>query len=161
LPEKHGSWSVRHAWLGLVPKQAHAPATTGALWKNEEGNVVSVRNKTHARDAETPKKRSLRSRTRPSLGPETRARHSCSSLLPSARKRRDGGLEQAVQLGIGVGQTCASRRNRHTGPGTIVTTHCAARRASPLLGLRSRSSRRSCVTRKKRKVVMATVPARK
>jgi len=29
--------------LGLVPRQAFAPATTGALRKNEEGNVVSVR----------------------------------------------------------------------------------------------------------------------
>jgi hypothetical protein len=28
---------------GLVPMQALAPATTGVLWKNEEGNVVSVR----------------------------------------------------------------------------------------------------------------------
>jgi len=28
---------------GLVPMQAVAPATKGVLWKNEEGNVVSVR----------------------------------------------------------------------------------------------------------------------
>jgi len=34
--------SVASAW-GLVPRQANAPATTGVLWKNEEGNVVSVR----------------------------------------------------------------------------------------------------------------------
>jgi hypothetical protein len=28
---------------GLVPAQAFAPTTTGALWKKEEGNVVSMR----------------------------------------------------------------------------------------------------------------------
>jgi hypothetical protein len=34
---------------GLVPMKAVAPATTGALWKNEEGNVVSVRElRTHS-----------------------------------------------------------------------------------------------------------------
>lgn len=41
---------------GLVPLQAVAPATTGALRKNEEGNVVSVWRKhyarTHREDAE-------------------------------------------------------------------------------------------------------------
>jgi hypothetical protein len=29
--------------MGLVPMHSVAPATTGVLWKNEEGNVVSVR----------------------------------------------------------------------------------------------------------------------
>lgn len=43
---------------GLVPMQAVAPATTGALRKNEEGNVVSVRrNITHALIVRTPNKR--------------------------------------------------------------------------------------------------------
>jgi hypothetical protein len=42
--------------LGLVPKQTVAPTTAGALWKNEEGNVVSVR-EAHALVAEAPKKR--------------------------------------------------------------------------------------------------------
>jgi hypothetical protein len=40
---------------GLVPMQADAPATTGVLWKNEEGNVVSVR-QAHALIAEAPNK---------------------------------------------------------------------------------------------------------
>jgi len=43
LTEKRESWSVRLACTGLVPRQANAPTTTGVLWKNEEGNVVSVR----------------------------------------------------------------------------------------------------------------------
>jgi hypothetical protein len=41
---------------GLVPRQANAPATAGVLWKNEEGNVVSVR-QAHALVAVTPNKR--------------------------------------------------------------------------------------------------------
>lgn len=40
------------AAMGLVPRQAIAPTTGGALWKNEEGNVVSVR-QAHALDVES------------------------------------------------------------------------------------------------------------
>jgi hypothetical protein len=29
--------------MGLVPMPSLAPMTTGVLWKNEEGNVVSMR----------------------------------------------------------------------------------------------------------------------
>jgi len=36
--------------------QAALPTTTGVLWKNEEGNVVSVR-QAHALFAEAPNKR--------------------------------------------------------------------------------------------------------
>ena len=60
---------------GLVPMQAVSPTTTGALWKKEEGNVVSMR-EAHALDGPMPKKHRHVSRTRPSLGPETRARQS-------------------------------------------------------------------------------------
>jgi hypothetical protein len=38
--------------MGLVPRQTVAPATGGALWNNEEGNVVSVR-QAHALDVES------------------------------------------------------------------------------------------------------------
>jgi hypothetical protein len=47
------------------------------------------------------------------------------------------------------------RKWERTGTGISTDGRSAARRASPL------SQERSCVTRKKRKVVMATVPARK
>ena len=83
LSEERGSWSVRLACTGLVPVKAIAPATTGVLWKNEEGNVVSVR-QAHALFVVTPKKRPPRSRTRPSLGPETRARQSSLELISIA-----------------------------------------------------------------------------
>ena len=146
LSEERGSWSVRLACTGLVPVKAIAPATTGVLWKNEEGNVVSVR-QAHALFVVTPKKRPPRSRTRPSLGPETRARQ--SSLNSPARKCR----EVARRFGIAVGQTWATRRNRHRG--RIVRTH--ARLAACH---RTRKSGRAWQVQK-RKVVMAIVPARK
>jgi hypothetical protein len=148
--------------VGLVPLQAVAPATTGALWKNEEGNVVSARNQTHALDGETPKKRSLRTRTRPSLGPETRARHPSSSLSPTPHgtqvlRRAGAGRDEAVRVGIEVGQTCASGRNR---PGAAEDRNDAMR-GSPRVTAGRGNPSRSCVTRQKRKVVMAIVPARK
>jgi len=93
---------------GLVPMQAFSPTTTGALWKKEEGNVVSVR-EAHALGAPMPKKHRHVSRTRPSLGPETRARQSAlNSGWATVRRCRDS-------RGIAVGKTCASRRNRHRG----------------------------------------------
>jgi len=60
----------------------------------EEGNVVGVR-QAHALDTVDAKKRALRcSRTRPSLGPGTRARQ--SSLNSAARKCRGGGAKGEV-----------------------------------------------------------------
>jgi hypothetical protein len=52
----------------------------------EEGNVVSVR-QAHALFGETPNKRAPRSRTRPSLGPETRARQSSLNSTGESRWR--------------------------------------------------------------------------
>jgi hypothetical protein len=142
LSEERGSWSVRLVCAGLVPANAIAPTTTGVLWKNEEGNVVSVR-QAHALFVVTPKKRPPRSRTRPSLGPETRARQSSLNSIPIAcgASRARSRTAQAVgnRTGwrdgrdIAVGQTCASRRNRHRGHDR--SDACAARRVSPLLGV--------------------------
>jgi len=93
---------------GLVPMQAFSPTTTGVLWKKEEGNVVSVR-EAHALDAVDAEQASPRSRTRPSLGPETRARQSAlNARWATIGRCRDS-------RGIAVGKTCASRRNRHRG----------------------------------------------
>jgi hypothetical protein len=69
---------------GLVPMQAFSPTTTGVLWKKEEGNVVSMR-EAHALDGPMPKKHRHVSRTRPSLGPETRARQSAHPTRGNAR----------------------------------------------------------------------------
>jgi hypothetical protein len=60
---------------GALPRQTHAPATTGVLWNKEEGNVVSVR-QAYALSQVVAEQASPGTRTRPSLGPETRARQS-------------------------------------------------------------------------------------
>lgn len=113
---------------GLVPMQAVAPTTAGVLWKKEEGNVVSVR-EAHALFATVPKKHrhGLRTRTRPSLGPETRARQSA----------------HPTHVGYGEQSSEVSRRPSYRGrenlrkqeepaPGPWLTDECAARRVSPL-----------------------------
>jgi len=81
-----------------------------------------------------------------------RTRRKPSGLTTSLAKRWRGGL------GIGSVKPTKVGENRQ---GSWSSDDCAARRASPLLSLRSRSRRRSCVMRQKRKVVMAIVPARK
>lgn len=96
--------------LGLVPMQSVAPTTSGALWKKEEGNVVSMR-EAHALDTRVRGLISIGSlsRTRPSLGPETRARRSAfNSRWATTPRCRDS-------RGIAVGKICASRTNRHRG----------------------------------------------
>jgi hypothetical protein len=119
LTEKRGSWPVRLVCAGLVPMQAVAPATAGVLWKNEEGNVVSVR-QAHALFKETPNKR-LRERghvLRSVQRPVHVNRH-CNSLGES-RARWRGGSD------IAVGQTHESGRNRHRGLGRRTNARLAA-----------------------------------
>jgi hypothetical protein len=131
---------------GLVPMQAFSPTTTGALWKKEEGNVVSVR-EAHALDAVDAEQASPRSRTRPSLGPETRARQ--SALNSSMGNHREVSRQSRYRGRENL------RKQEEPAPGPRLDGRSAARRVSPL------PQGRSCVMRKKRKVVMATVPARK
>jgi len=122
--------------VGLVPLQTPAPTTAGVLWTNEEGNVVSVR-KAHALDVEAPTKRLYASesetRTRPSLGPETRACHWHFTLDSRAglRRRKPSGLGKCCgQFGIAVGQTHVSERNRPRGPIERTNARLAARHRS-------------------------------
>jgi len=122
---------------GLYGARSHAGSRTGdnrCPLDAEEGNVVSMR-QAHALFAETPKKRSPRSRTRPSLGPEARARQSPLNFSDASRRRWRG------RFGIAVGQTCASRRNRHRGRNERTM------RGSPRVT--ASRKRRSCVTRQK------------
>jgi hypothetical protein len=138
---------------GLVPLQAALPTTTGALWKKEEGNVVSVR-EAHALGVIH---RTVRheTRTRPSLGPETRARRSALGFFERGISPRKGCKESpAVDS---VSKSGKPTQVGGTGGGAWSNGRSAARRVSPL---RSQELR-SCVMRKKRKVVMAIVPARK
>jgi len=61
--------------------------TTGVLWQMEEGNVVSVR-QAHALFVVDAEQAPPRSRTRPSLGPETRARRDRKIAVDSVSVRR-------------------------------------------------------------------------
>jgi len=67
-------------------------------------------------------KRALHARgRRPSLGPEARARQSPLNSRGASRRRWRG------RFGIAVGQTCASRRNRHRGRNERTNARLAAR----------------------------------
>jgi hypothetical protein len=92
-------------------------------------------------------------RTRPSLGPETRARQSSLSSAGASQRR------WRVDSGIAVGQTHASGSEPATGSRSADEARLAAYHRSS----RSRATaslKRSCVMRQKRKVVLAIVPAR-
>jgi len=118
LPEERGSRSVRFACMGLVPTWAFAPATKGALWSPRRGTSSACAKRTHSRQV------LLASRTRPSLGPGTRARQASLNSHGASRTRWGG------RFGIAVGQTCASRRNRHRGLVERTTARLAARHRS-------------------------------
>jgi len=141
LSEQRGSWSVRLVRAGLVPARMTAPTTTGALWTPRRGTSSVCAKRMHSswrrpKSALHARGHVLRSVQRPVL----------VMLLPSRvgarpfRYRGRANLRKAGGTGTGVGKDGRS----------------AARRVSPLLLVR-----RSCVTRQKRKEVMASVPARK
>jgi hypothetical protein len=149
LPEKRGSWSVQLDCAGLVPgSQSHRRQQVSS-GRRRRGTSSACAKRTHS-SRQAPKKRPTFSRTRPSLGPETRARQSALNSSGASRGRCRG------RFGIAVGQTL--RKQGRTG--TEVETN-GRMRGSPRVTASRGNSWRSCVTRKKRKVVMATVPARK
>jgi hypothetical protein len=149
LTEERGSWSVRWSATGLVPMQAIAPATTGVLWKKEEGNVVSMR-QAHALVAVDAQQAPPRMRTRPSLSPETRAR-----LSPLNSQRES---VATVVRSVRYRGRASLRKQEEPAPGSERTD---GKRGSPRVTASRGNSGRSCVMRQKRKVVMAIVPARK
>jgi len=115
-----------------LPRRAGAPATAGVLWKPQEGNVVGVRIGARTRFGG---QRVAASRTRPSLGPETRARHASRST----RRRKLSRGAWHDRFDIVVGQARESGKNRHRGRRR--SDACAARRASPLFGATRRGLR--------------------
>jgi len=136
--------------LGARPQPANAPMTAGVLWENEEGNVVSVR-QAHALFVETPNKRLLgRGHVLRSVQRPVHVNRHCNSPAGSESQGRRGGASARISRS---GKLTKVRANRHRGLGRRTNARLAARHRS--------SSKRSCVTRKKRKVVMAIVPARK
>jgi len=103
-PSERRSWPVRLVCTGLVPMQAAAPATTGALWTPRRGTSSACAKRTHS-SWKALKRRSPRSRTRPSLGPEARARQSpfLRMGLAVGSVSRSGKPAQAGGTGTEVG----------------------------------------------------------
>jgi len=71
---ERGSWSVPQVCIGSLSRQAASPTTKGALWTPRRGTSSACAKRMHSTRV-TLKRRAHASRTRPSLGPEARARH--------------------------------------------------------------------------------------
>ena len=126
---ERGPRSVRLVRWGSSPA-AKRTGDSGCPLEAKEGNAVGMRNqKAHAPHARTKNRRLRSGRTRPSLGPRTRARR---SPLTSSVQAGEGG---ASRVGIAVGQTHASGRNRHRG------RHGRAERGSPRVTASARERR--------------------
>jgi len=96
--------------------QALAPTTTGVLWKNEEGNVVSVR-QAHALFVVTPKKRSHLEDTS-----FAQSRDPCTSivtkLIPYGASRGTcgaSGRRKSAAQADGIKRMSVARRSRYRG----------------------------------------------
>jgi hypothetical protein len=144
-PKERGPRSVRCRPSGFLPcGRAHRRQRMSLGRRGGER-----RRHAHSKSTCTRRKRGahdLRSgMTRPSLGPRTRARQSPLNF-PGASRRR-----WRVRVSIAVGQTCASRRNRHRG------FRERASRGSPHVTASARE-RRGVL--KKRMEVEASLPAR-
>jgi hypothetical protein len=154
------------AWVLTGPSRrhgarSHAGGRTGdnrCPLDAEEGNVVSVR-QAHALNAEAPKKRPPRSRTRPSLGPETRARHRHQTRLVIERWSSKDENGKSVARSLRYRGRANLRKQEEPAPGPKRTNRRT--RGSPRVTASPVKRRRSCVMRQKRKEVMAFVPARK
>jgi len=110
--------------LGARPQPANAPTTAGVLWKNEEGNVVSVR-QAHALISKTPNKR-LRERghvLRSVQRPVHVNRH-CNSLVRGESRGGRGGASALISRS---GKLTKVRANRHRGLGRRTNARLAAR----------------------------------
>jgi len=154
LPGERESRSVRLVCRGLVPRPTNAPTTAGVLWMKGGGERRQRAMKRPHSTRETPTKRPrdrghvLRSIQRPvhvSLvrircldGSEQSGLPGCRAHGPATLPSRSGNPTKVGRTGTG---------------GTGLDGKCAARRAPPLTKV-------GRVTRQKRKVVMAIVPAR-
>jgi hypothetical protein len=110
--------------LGARPQQANAPMTAGVLWKNEEGNVVSVR-QAHALFAETPNKRLLgRGHVLHSVQRPVHVNRHCNSPGRSESQAGRGGASALISRS---GKPTKVGANRHRGLGRRTNARLAAR----------------------------------
>jgi len=132
---------------GSPPLSANAPATTDVQRSPRKGttSACTLRSACTGHEKRGNAPLGFRQKTRPSLGPLTRA---CLSPL---QLRRGNSRRWRVRVGIAVGKTWATRRNRHRGRNER-TMH-----GSPPV---TASVRERAWQGQKRKGVKALVPAR-
>jgi hypothetical protein len=119
---------------------------------NEEGNVVSVR-EAHALDVETPNKRLYEAKANEDTS-FTRSRDPCTSIGTLLRRRKPTEVSRSIRYR----GRASSRKWEEPVRGAWLNGRM---RGSPRVTALRINPQRSCVMRQKRKVVMATVPARK
>jgi len=145
MPEKPGSRPVRTSLAAglFLCKRAHRRQRVSS-GSHRRGTSSACARRTHSTEGPS---RLACPRTRPSLGPETRARQ--SPLNSRARVRECGAVDSVSRSG-----KLAQARGTGTGIGSIGRM----RGSPPVTALREKRSR---VTRTKRKEVAASIPARK
>jgi len=104
---------------GLVPCHRSHRRQQVSSGRMRRGTSSACAKRTHS-SRQAPKKRPTFSRTRPSLGPETRARQSALNSRHASGERCRG------RFGIAVGQTWVTRRNRHRGRNERTNARLAA-----------------------------------
>jgi len=144
-PPERRPWSVRDVGNGAPPLPAGAPMTADVQRAPKDGNDVGLRDPTRRHPSREAYAISRSGRTRPSLGPLTRARR--SPLQLRGVTSGGGALESISRSG-------KPAQAGGTGTGVEASGRSAARRASPLPQGRPRDAT------KKRKGVTALVPAR-
>lgn len=152
LPAERGSWSVRHVGSGARSSANGRTDDNRCPLGEEEGNVVSVR-EAHALDVETPNKRLYEAKANEDTS-FTRSRDPCTSIGTSLRRRKPTEVSRSIRYR----GRASSRKWEEPVRGVGLNGRM---RGSPRVTALRMNPQRSCVMRQKRKVVMATVPARK
>jgi len=149
LPEKRGSWPVRHVCSGA---RSPAGGRTGdnrcPLETTRRGTSSACARRTHS-----PRRRLISACT---VGDTsfTQSRDPCTSIVTQLSTRKRRGVARMVSVSRSGKPAQAGR----TGTGAETN---GRKRGSPRVTAFRGNPRRSCVMRQKRKVVMAIVPARK
>jgi hypothetical protein len=139
----NGGLGRSDSWKGVSSSFFGRAGDSGCPLGAEEGNAVSMR----VKGACTHRRATMHL----SIGDAsfTRSRDPCTSIATTRSRRKPS--RWRARRDIAVGQTCASRRNRHRGP--VWRTARGSTRAH-------RFRKEGSVARQKRKEVAASVPAR-
>jgi len=146
LPEKRESWPVRLACSGARSPAADRTGDNRCPLEERGGE-----RRQRALSARTRHRRRLKSAFTIEDTSFARSRDPCTSIVTQLSTRKRWEVARSVRYR----GRANLRKQEEPAPRSERTDASAARRVSPLL------SRRPCVMRKKRKVVMAIVPARK